>query len=383
MIDYFSDLEASQNRLLDHLHTLPEQDCYQQYLDDLSPVAWHIGHCAFIEEYWIREVILGDNSVTESLKNLYFPELSPKQFRAKLLPPHQPLIEFASELFSQHLDLLTELAETHNPHKLLNENYLIRFLLQHNHQHQETVDQVLYQRALQMDWEYEAQTILVASHYDAQSSEFETCESNFGNNVIAEAYDNERPVFRTSLAAFKIGQRSVSNSEYLGFMESNGYRTQTYWSPEGWQWLQKSNVLCPAHWRRDKNDNWFAIVQDGPEVLQPGDAVYGLNRYEAEAFANFAGGRLPHELEWEHAVKPQSSPAKQAWDWCRNTFFPYPNYTAYPYDGYSQPWFDGNHFALRGASRHTGVPMRRNSFRNFYTPEKRHVFAGVRVAFDL
>lgn len=375
-------LKTSQNNLLAQLRGLSEEDGYKQYCDDLSPVAWHVGHCAFVEEYWIREIIHGDASTTEPLKDLYFPELSPKSLRAERLPPYSDMLDFATGLFTQHLQQLKELTQSDHLHPLLRDAYLMRFLLQHSLQHQETVVQSLYLHALQTDWGYQTQKILAAKNYSAKHSEFNASDSEYGNHIVAEAYDNERPVTRRALAAFKIGTRSVNNAEYLGFMESGGYASQSFWSPEGWRWLQKENVGNPAHWRRDDNNNWIAITENGAEDLQPNDAVYGLNRYEAEAFASFAGGRLPHEFEWEHAATPQTSITKQAWDWCGNAFFPYPNYTAYPYDGYSQPWFDGNHYTLRGGSRHTGNPIRRTTFRNFYTPEKRHVFAGVRVAFD-
>lgn len=380
--DLLGELEQNQKNLLTYLGSVPVDDSYRQYRDDLSPIAWHIGHCAFIEEYWIQEVIGGDSAITEPLKELYFPELSQKKTRSDRLPSPSDLTKFATDLFVAHLEKLNELANQNHSHRLLKNNYLLRFLLQHSSQHQETIEQTLYQRALKMNWDFQTQHELGPVDHCAPRLEFDSSESEFGNSNAAEAYDNERPITRHALSAFRISQRSANNAEFLGFMKSNGYQRESFWSQEGWQWLQREKVDSPEHWQKDSNHNWTAITSSGAQDLQPNDAVYGLNQYEAQAFAHYVGGRLPHEFEWEYAAELHASPSEQAWDWCGNSFFPYPNFRAYPYDRYSKPWFDGSHYTLRGASIHTGRAIRRISFRNFYTPEKRHVFAGVRVAFD-
>jgi formylglycine-generating enzyme required for sulfatase activity len=130
---------------------------------------------------------------------------------------------------------------------------------------------------------------------------------------------------------------------------------------------------------------------EGPHALQADAPVYGVNYYEASAYTTwlrqsgsviFSGVRLPHEYEWEAAAQLEVLDRRgEAWEWCGNTFHPYPGFTAFPYDGYSQAWFDGNHFVLRGGSLHTRPPIGRSTFRNFYNPDKRHIFSGLRVVF--
>jgi len=376
-------LETSQNTLLTVMDALPAEDCYKQYHPDLSPIAWHLGHCAFLEAYWIREVVLEDNTLTASLKDLYFPWLSPKTERARRMPGYLEQLKFSRTLFDEHLGILQQLADKKKEHKLLDKNYLLHFLLQHNYQHVETMEQVLRQRAYQLEWENSVPGIIEPDPYSAPSNSFNADEMKFGNEQSQVAYDNERPLYSTRVETFALAQRAASNSEYLGFMESGGYTERRYWSDAGWQWLQTCQVSAPESWRRNDQGNWYCLTAVGPDELQPHDSVDGISLYEAEAFASYAGGRLPHEQEWEYAASRSDQQPSQAWVWCGNTFFPYPGFKPYPYDGYSLHWFDGKHHTLRGGSRYTAAAIRRPSFRNFYTPEKRHVFAGVRVAFDL
>ena len=124
------------------------------------------------------------------------------------------------------------------------------------------------------------------------------------------------------------------------------------------------------------------IGLNGPYELAADTAVHGINHYEASACAAWAGARLPHEYQWEAAHRSrQLDDVGRAWEWCANSFHPYNGFSAFPYEGYSTPWFDGTHYSLRGASLHTRPELRRASFRNFYTAEKRHIFAGLRLVY--
>ncbi len=380
--DLLGSLEASQNKLLATMGALPAADCYKQFHPDLSPLAWHLGHCAFIEAYWIREVVLGDSTLTEPIESLYFPWLSPKTERARRMPGYLEQLKFSRTLFSEHLEILQRLTDKQKEHKLLDNNYLLYFLLQHNYQHLETMEQVAHQRAYQQKWENSVLGTIDPGAYSASSNSFDADEMEFGSEQSQVAFDNERPIYSARLDAFVLAQRAANNTEYLGFMETGGYTERRYWSEAGWQWLQTCQLSAPESWRQDDQGNWYCLNAAGPSELQPHDSVDGINLFEAQAFAKYAGGRLPHEHEWEYAASRHGQQLSQAWVWCGNTFFPYPGFESYPYDGYSLHWFDGKHHTLRGGSRYTAASIRRPSFRNFYTPEKRHVFAGVRVAFD-
>lgn len=376
------ELDQSQQKLLETMHIVPAEDCYPQFHPDLSPLAWHLGHCAFIEAYWIREAVIGDNTITEPLKDLYFPWLSPKADRSRRMPDFDKQLKFSKTLFKEHLEIFQELSDKEHNHKLLENNYLIHFLIQHNCQHSETMEQVLHQRAYQLNWDIGVSGTIEPGKYCAPSNSFNADHVELGCNQAQVAYDNERPHYLTRITPFALAQRAVSNAEYLGFMDSGGYSEQKWWSKAGWQWLRSSQVSAPDSWRQNSHGNWYALAPNGPMELKAEDSVDGINLFEADAFARYAGGRLPHEHEWERAAVQNDQKTSRVWEWCGNTFFPYPGYKAYPYDGYSLHWFDGKHYTLRGGSRYTAPPIRRPSFRNFYTPEKRHVFAGVRVAYD-
>ncbi len=380
--ELLDELAECQQRLVTVVQRTPDEDCYQQFHPDLSPLAWHLGHCAFIDTYWSYEQVLGDNSLTKEDKDLYFPELSPKKERARRLPRKQELIEWSSHRFLENRQILNRLIEDGVDHHLLKSKYLLHFLLQHHSQHFETMQQILQQRALQCSWDAVKLNPVTPVSYSAPSKTFAADRFEFGNHDEHIAYDNERPPWNTHIDSFAIATRAVTNSEYLGFMGADGYQNQEWWSEDGWRWLQQAQVESPNSWRQKSEGAWYAVTATGPVSLDSDATLSGINWYEAQAFAKYAGGRLPHELEWELSATSGACAPGQAWEWCENTFFPYPKYRAYPYDGYSQPWFDGNHYTLRGASLHTPVPVRRTTFRNFYTPEKRHVFAGIRVAFD-
>lgn len=123
--------------------------------------------------------------------------------------------------------------------------------------------------------------------------------------------------------------------------------------------------------------------ETGTRDLAADDPVSGVNHHEASAFARWAGARLPHEYEWESAARRRLLERSGAvWEWCANVFHPYIGFAAFPYEGYSVPYFDGRHFTLRGGSRLTQAPIRRPTFRNYYTAEKRHICAGIRLVFD-
>ena len=373
-------LSGLQRRLLALTETLPQTQLYRQAHPELSPLGWHLGHCVFIERYWLRERLLGDTSVTRDWSRLYFPDRSVKADRGSALPARRQLLQWARRLQRENLRLLSEPAALPAEHPLLRGDYLVRFLCQHHAQHLETMRMALAQWALT---DHQPPKSLPPLRPSAGSTD--TVHLRPGHYRIGHdhaVFDNERPARGVTLAGCRLGRRPVSNGEYLGFLEAGGYAADLYWSSAGRRWRAAAAADAPALWRR-RAGHWYRIGPHGPEPLPTEAAVSGLSGFEAEAYARWAGGRLPHEYEWEAAAGLDLlEGVGQAWEWCGNVFHPYPGFRPFPYDGYSLPWFDGEHYVLRGGSRHSEDCIRRPGFRNFYGRDKRHVFAGCRLAYD-
>jgi iron(II)-dependent oxidoreductase len=387
-------LQQTHNAARNLLGSLNEDDARRQYDADLSPVGWHIGHMAVVETYWLREVTLG-KQIEPAWKEFYFPEFNPKSLRAEKLPPKEEMMTFAFDLHQTNIDLLADLIQHRYRHELLKQDYLPLFLIQHHSQHLETLQHIRQQRALTQDRpEHQVKNICPARAPIPPAITLDKQTIRLGHSGGPDAYDNELPRHAVDLTAFAIGALPVTNAEYLGFMAAHGYTTGRYWSAPGWRWLQTAQADAPQHWRRNQAGQWHAVTAEGATDLLPNAPVYGISYYEAEAFARYAGCRLPSEQEWEYAVtsgaitresvQKQQNPLIGAgvWEWCANLFYPYPGFKSFPYSGYSTPWF-GTHHVLRGGGRYTAACIKRPTFRNFYTADKRHIFAGLRLAKSL
>lgn len=206
------------------------------------------------------------------------------------------------------------------------------------------------------------------------------------------AYDNERPPQAVELSGFRIARRPVTNSGYLGFIESGGYQESGFWDEPGRRWLESMVPApqAPLGWRRNASGHWYEINLNGPADLPPDQPVLGLNRHEAKACAAWVAGLggphtgavLQHEYQWELAARSGLlDEIGHAWEWCANHFHPYPEFSPFPDQETSAPAFADNEGVLRGACLHTQRCLRRASFRNHRHPDDRNGFAGLRLVY--
>ena len=379
-----AELRGIHNRMQALVTRLDEHDLRCQFHPELSPIGWHYAHCAHIEKRWLLGEVLGRWRGLRRQDALYLPERSFKPERGRRLPPRERLLQQVRADQERTLLLLSGMGEQRLPeHPLLEDGYLPLFLLQHHQQHYETMLLVLAQRAQARHLgRFLPQQRLRPAGPETEFVALPACSYPVGGERPA-AFDNELPAWSPELEEFEIARRPVTNAQWLGFMEAGGYARHELWSEPGRAWLEQSGAQHPEHWRRDARGWWYGILADGPYELHPEFPVHGINRHEAEAFANWAGARLPHEHEWEAAQRLHALQLTGiVWEWCANPFFPYPGFEAFPYPRYSEAWFDGAHYTLRGGSLYTRPRIKRASFRNFYQADKRHVLAGLRLARD-
>jgi iron(II)-dependent oxidoreductase len=375
-------LQTARTLVTGLVEDLDEDDLRRQAHPDLSPLGWHLGHCTFIECYWLQEVIREDARFTTPVSDLYTPPRIPKSERGKLLPPREALLSWVYRLQAKNTHVLENPASRIYRHPLMQDEYLLHFLIQHYSQHFETMLMILVQMALASD----NGDFRVTSPIEAAIGTPQTCRIDAGlyrlGGQAPVAYDNELPEQQVSLGSYDIAVEPVTNSEYLAFMEDGGYDNPSLWSPAGRDWREQTGASAPDHWRCNTNGHWYGIGNRGPYALTGDDTLHGICWHEAQAYACWAKARLPHEHEWEIACRlHRLEQTGRAWEWCDNSFYPYDGFRSFPYEEYSTPWFDGYHYTLRGGSLHTRPAIRRPAFRNFYEPDKRHIFAGLRLVY--
>ena len=347
----------------------------------ISPVGWHLGHCIYIECLWIRRIVCGDNRLEVNLRDLYTPELSLKEMRGRRLPPCEELVGWASDMMREHRDILSGLSLLEKRNRLVQNDYLIHFLINHHAQHLETLCMARAEwHAFCSKTKFMVETPLHPDFSDISFANVGPGSFQVGGGS-GFSYDNELPERHVELSDFSITSNPISNARYLAFILDGGYDKRELWSVSGWDWRMKNGVTHPARWRQDDDGDWFEITFNGADHLSGDAPVCGVTRYEAGAFASWASARLPHEFEWEAAVKSGLLyKTGQVWEWCANTFHSYPGFRAYPYREYSIPWFDQRHFVLKGGCLHSQEEIKRPAFRNYYLADTNYLFSGIRLA---
>lgn len=353
-----------------------------QYHPDLSPMGWHLGHCIYTENYWIHEVYLADSGCDHSMAAIYNPDYSSKPERGGQLPEHDVLCQWARQTQEKNRQCLANTVDHRDRFALMQNNFLLHFLIQHYAQHFETMQMTRDQAALKKRHAGLKIKSPQTRCLDRSAHKIRAGTYTVGASTCRLPYDNEYPAHETEIREVSIAKRPVTNGEYLGFILDHGYQEKKYWSDAGWCWVTANSIRHPEYWQFGKNNNFFGITPGGPVALLPDKPIHGISYYEACAFAAWAGARLPHEHEWEVAHNAGLlEDTGKVWEWCSNRFFPYQGFEAYPYNGYSVPYFDGAHYTLKGGSFHTRPVIKRASFRNYYQADKRFMHAGMRLVF--
>ncbi|MEL6262555.1 MAG: SUMF1/EgtB/PvdO family nonheme iron enzyme [Cyanobacteria bacterium J06626_6] len=336
---------------------------------DFSPVGWHLGHVAYTEAFWMAAYFGGAACDVPGYQSLFAADGLPKSQRQHL-PDLAEILLYLQMTRAQTLDCL---AKTVWPMGDEAERFWY-WLVQHEGQHAETTRMVLALHGLRRRTRH-GRVVVNAPMNDTKATEMLSVEAGVFRQGWdgAAAIDNERPRHRIFLDRYRIDREPVSCRAYSRFIAAGGYQTRRWWSPEGWAWLTLVGVSAPLYWTGGEADGSAPVC--------------GVSWYEAAAYARFVGKRLPTESEWEKAAGATGNAGAangfgsgRVWEWTDSWFEGYAGFEAFPYAGYSQAYFDGEHRVLKGGSWATPQWVRRVSFRNWYHPHRREVFAGFRCA---
>ena len=301
--DAIQELSAIQQRLLNTLMPLNDEDCRRQFHDDLSPVGWHLMHTVFTENLWLHERVLNDPRPNEGWHRHYMPNNIAKSARGSHLPKHDKLIRQAGRLQASNRETLRQAPAKLTGHPLMKEDYLVYFLAQHHAMHLETIRLALSQKQIRLGKEHHVENPLKACEPRHHWLPWAAGEYPIGANHVL-CFDNERRQHEHHLKAFAIGRRAVSNAEYMGFIESQGYRNKAWWSQSGWQWRQQKQARAPDSWRQDKQGQWYGHDLRGACDLQADAPVYGVNWHEACAYAPLRRRAFAERIRMGNCASP-------------------------------------------------------------------------------
>ena len=386
-------LAEARERTLALVEGVDEEDLNRVHDPLNSPLVWDLGHIAAFEELWLCRNQAGLPALHPELLQVYDACETPRSDRGAM--PYlrrDDALRFLEGVRERTLQVIDRA-----------DPYLVEMVIQHEHQHGETMLQTLqlaepgtYAPEREKDWEG---VITTPPRVAIPAGSF-----TLGAPGDGFAYDNEWPAHELDLPAYEIDSRPVSNAGFAEFVEDGGYRWKEVWDPEGWDWVQRRGLQRPLYWTEDGEERRF----DRLEPLDPNLPVMHVSWYEADAFARWAGRRLPTEAEWERAAlgtekaeanldqlafgpKPARAPSEvgalgmlgDAWEWTSSHFEGYPGFRHGPYREYSEVFFGSSYRVLRGGSWATRPRVARATFRNWDFPYRRQIFAGFRLASDV
>ena len=420
-------LETSRRRLLDLLRPLPPEMLVTQHSELMSPAVWDVAHVANYEEQWLVRALGEPGLFGPEIDRLYDAFRNPRRTRGKLpLLGVDEAFAYAARVRTRALRRLEAVSDEGlaRTGALLDGGFVYGMVAQHEQQHVETLLATLQLvtstvlEPLPSQLPAPLRSVLPAEvHVPGGPFQMGTAE--------AWAYDNERPRHEVNVPSFFLDRYPVTNGQFLAFMEDGGYANRAHWSEAGWAFREAEHLEHPLFWRRAAG-GWERRRFGTWEALPPDEPVCHVCWYEADAYARWAGRRLPTEAEWEKAAaatpagtvrrypwgdgRPDRTranlwplgghPARvgafpagasafgveqmigDVWEWTASDFQPYSGFRAFPYPEYSAVFFGGDYKVLRGGSWAVAPEAIRNTFRNWDYPIRRQIFAGFRCAQD-
>lgn len=407
------------------LTDVDEQELVSQHSPLMSPLVWDYAHIANQEEIWLVRDVGGRAAVRSDIDEMYDAFKNPRAQRPALplLSPEQTR-SYVAQVREEVLEVVSRTPLNSTP--LTQAGFAFGMVVQHEQQHDETM---LATHQLR-----QTATVLHAPMPDPPRSTTFPREVlipggpfSMGTSTEAWALDNERPAHQVEVKPFYLDTTPVSNGDYLAFVADRGYDDPRWWTTAGWQHRQQADLVGPLFWSRDRDGSWWRRSFQTMVPLEPDEPVMHVCLYEAQAYAAWAGRRLPTEAEWEKAARwdPNSNRCRRypwgdgdptaalanlgqrhlrpalvgsypdgasplgvhqligdVWEWTSSSFGPYPGFKVFPYPEYSQVFYGQDYFVLRGGSFGTDLAACRGTFRNWDFPIRRQIFAGFRTARD-
>jgi len=393
--------DAVRQRTLQLAAPLSAEDACVQSMPDASPAKWHLAHTTWFFETFVLGQELPFDPDFRVLFNSYYQQVGerhPRAQRGLLARPSLARVRDYRAAVDERMHAL--LARELAPPLAA----LVELGLQHEQQHQELLlTDIKHLLSCHPLWPA-YQPLETAAAESAQPAGLawlpvERGLQEIGHAADGFAFDNERPRHQVFLAGCEIASRPVSNREFLRFVEAGGYAQPQWWLAEGWDWCCAQRLAHPWYWRQ-ATAGWQEFSLHGALPLDGRRPVAHVSYYEADAYARWAGARLPTEAEWEvaWAAAMARQPARQAlhppamagdglgvvWEWTQSSYAPYPGFrTADGAVGEYNGKFMVNQYVLRGSSSATPPGHERLTYRNFFPATARWQFTGIRLARDL
>jgi iron(II)-dependent oxidoreductase len=415
----------ARRRTMDLVADLPDDKLMGPRLDIVNPLLWEIGHMAWFQEKWVLRGVCGEPPIRPDGDALYDSSAVPHDTRWDLpLPSRADTLAYMTDVRDRVIEKLTD--GTPGEQLLYHTIYSVF----HEDMHTEAFTYTRQTLA------YPAPRVPGAGRNSADigvgpaPGDVEVPGGTFllgGSPDAPFVFDNEKWAHPVTVKPFAIARAPVTQAEFAAFVEEGGYRDDRWWSPEGLAWRRSAGAERPVYWRGAPG-GWERRDFDRWVPLEPHRPVVHVNWFETEAYCRWAGRRLPTEAEWEAAAATEPAagsgfsgrlrrfpwgddlPAPRrtnmdwsamgcvdvgalpdgdsaygcrqmlgnVWEWTSTTFGPYPGFTPDPYKEYSAPWF-GSRKVLRGGAWATRSRMLRNTWRNYFTPDRRDVIAGFRT----
>jgi iron(II)-dependent oxidoreductase len=408
-----SALKDSRRRTLELVSDLSDEQLRVPLLPIINPIVWEIGHVGWFQERWALRHARGEAPLLEYGDSLWDSAAVAHDTRWDLpLPTRAGTLDYLARVLDRVVDGLESRPLTED------DRYFCWLAIMHEDMHGEALT---YTRQT-LAFSPPAGGGLAAVFEPALKGDAEFAGGAFmlgARQSERLVFDNEKWEHPVEVPPFAMARSAVTQGAFAGFVDDAGYRRPELWTEDGWQWRNRAQADHPTYWVMD-GQHWHTRIFDRVVPLHPDVTLIHVNWYEADAYCRWAGRRLPTEAEWEFAAaggmkRPfpwgDGTPAPalahldsrvagcasagafdagdtpegvrqmigNAWEWTADDFGPYPGYVRDPYKEYSEPWFGSPYKVLRGGCWATRSRLIRNTWRNFYTKDRRDVFAGFRT----